>query len=83
MVARRYSKGRVFCMGDAVHRHPPTNGLGSNTSIRGVHFIEASAASGAGIPIRAAPSRASRTQRVAEARVEYGDAPCLGPREFD
>ncbi|WP_439031544.1 FAD-dependent monooxygenase [Gordonia terrae] len=31
--APRYSAGRVFCMGDAVHRHPPTNGLGSNTSI--------------------------------------------------
>ena len=25
---------RVFCVGDAVHRHPPTNGLGSNTSIQ-------------------------------------------------
>lgn len=25
---------RVFCMGDATHRHPPTNGLGSNTSIQ-------------------------------------------------
>jgi 2,4-dichlorophenol 6-monooxygenase len=24
----------VFCAGDAVHRHPPTNGLGSNTSIQ-------------------------------------------------
>jgi 2,4-dichlorophenol 6-monooxygenase len=24
----------VFCMGDAVHRHPPSNGLGSNTSIQ-------------------------------------------------
>ncbi len=28
------TKGRVFCMGDAVHRHPPSNGLGSNTSIQ-------------------------------------------------
>jgi 2,4-dichlorophenol 6-monooxygenase len=28
-----YTAGRVFCMGDAVHRHPPANGLGSNTSI--------------------------------------------------
>ncbi len=28
------SKGRVFCMGDATHRHPPSNGLGSNTSIQ-------------------------------------------------
>ncbi|MBL8647959.1 MAG: FAD-dependent monooxygenase [Sphingosinicella sp.] len=27
-------KGRVFCVGDAVHRHPPMNGLGSNTSIQ-------------------------------------------------
>ena len=26
--------GRVFCAGDAVHRHPPSNGLGSNTSIQ-------------------------------------------------
>jgi 2,4-dichlorophenol 6-monooxygenase len=25
---------RVFCAGDAVHRHPPSNGLGSNTSIQ-------------------------------------------------
>lgn len=28
------SKGRVFCLGDAIHRHPPSNGLGSNTSIQ-------------------------------------------------
>ncbi|PTQ72004.1 FAD-dependent oxidoreductase [Celeribacter persicus] len=32
--ATELSKGRVFCMGDAVHRHPPSNGLGSNTSIQ-------------------------------------------------
>ncbi|MDJ0979720.1 MAG: FAD-dependent monooxygenase [Erythrobacter sp.] len=32
--ATQLSKGRVFCMGDAVHRHPPTKGLGSNTSIQ-------------------------------------------------
>jgi 2,4-dichlorophenol 6-monooxygenase len=30
----RYSSGRVFCMGDACHRHPPNNGLGANTSIQ-------------------------------------------------
>lgn len=29
-----YSAGRVFCTGDAVHRHPPSNGLGSNTSVQ-------------------------------------------------
>ncbi|MDN5856012.1 MAG: FAD-dependent monooxygenase, partial [Actinomycetia bacterium] len=32
--ATQYSKGRVFCGGDAVHRHPPSSGLGSNTSIQ-------------------------------------------------
>jgi 2,4-dichlorophenol 6-monooxygenase len=34
MYATRYRKGRVFCAGDAVHRHVPSNGLGSNTSIQ-------------------------------------------------
>ena len=34
-----YSSGRVFCMGDAVHRHPPTNGLGSNTSIQDAYNL--------------------------------------------
>jgi 2,4-dichlorophenol 6-monooxygenase len=24
----------VFCAGDAIHRHPPSNGLGSNTSVQ-------------------------------------------------
>ncbi len=32
--AEQTSAGRVFCMGDAIHRHPPSNGLGSNTSIQ-------------------------------------------------
>jgi len=32
--ANVYQRGRVFCMGDAVHRHPPSNGLGSNTAIQ-------------------------------------------------
>jgi 2,4-dichlorophenol 6-monooxygenase len=32
-VAPEYQRGRVFCLGDAVHRHPPTNGLGLNMSI--------------------------------------------------
>ncbi|WP_089250815.1 FAD-dependent oxidoreductase [Asanoa hainanensis] len=34
MYATRLHSGRVFCVGDAVHRHPPSNGLGSNTSIQ-------------------------------------------------
>jgi 2,4-dichlorophenol 6-monooxygenase len=32
--ATEFSSGRVFCAGDAVHRHPPSNGLGSNTSVQ-------------------------------------------------
>jgi len=34
MFAKHLQNGRVFCAGDAVHRHPPSNGLGSNTSIQ-------------------------------------------------
>jgi 2,4-dichlorophenol 6-monooxygenase len=37
--ATRYSSGRVFCMGDAVHRHPPNNGLGSNTSVQDAYNL--------------------------------------------
>ena len=37
--ATTISKGRVFCAGDAVHRHPPTNGLGSNTSIQDAYNL--------------------------------------------
>lgn len=33
-VAAQYRMGRVFVAGDAAHRHPPANGLGSNTSIQ-------------------------------------------------
>ncbi|BEJ11778.1 hypothetical protein CspHIS471_0202380 [Cutaneotrichosporon sp. HIS471] len=32
--ATHLQKGRVFALGDAIHRHPPSNGLGSNTSIQ-------------------------------------------------
>lgn len=34
MYATQMRAGRVFIMGDAAHRHPPSNGLGSNTSIQ-------------------------------------------------
>ena len=37
--ATTVAKGRVFCAGDAVHRHPPTNGLGSNTSIQDAYNL--------------------------------------------
>jgi 2,4-dichlorophenol 6-monooxygenase len=34
LYATHLQKGRVFCAGDAIHRHPPSNGLGSNTSVQ-------------------------------------------------
>ena len=34
MYATRMQERRVFIAGDAAHRHPPSNGLGSNTSIQ-------------------------------------------------
>ena len=39
MYATKYDKGRVFCAGDAVHRHPPSNGLGSNTSVQDAYNL--------------------------------------------
>lgn len=32
--ATEYRRGRVLCAGDAVHRHPPMNGLGGNTCVQ-------------------------------------------------
>jgi 2,4-dichlorophenol 6-monooxygenase len=37
--AETYSLGRVFCGGDAVHRHPPSSGLGSNTCLQDAHNL--------------------------------------------
>jgi len=39
MFATHLQKGRVFCAGDAIHRHPPSNGLGSNTSIQDAYNL--------------------------------------------
>ncbi|ESZ97364.1 hypothetical protein SBOR_2248 [Sclerotinia borealis F-4128] len=38
-VAEYYSDGNIFCLGDAVHRHPPLNGLGSNTCIQDAYNL--------------------------------------------
>ena len=37
--AAHMQKDRVFIMGDAAHRHPPSNGLGSNTSIQDAYNL--------------------------------------------
>lgn len=37
--ADKYQEGRILCGGDAVHRHPPINGLGSNTCIQDAHNL--------------------------------------------
>lgn len=37
--ARRYSKGRVFLVGDAAHTMPPTGGWGGNTGIADAHNL--------------------------------------------
>jgi 2,4-dichlorophenol 6-monooxygenase len=39
MYATTLQSGRVFCAGDAVHRHPPSNGLGSNTSVQDAYNL--------------------------------------------
>ena len=38
-VAERYRDGRVFLVGDAAHRFPPTGGLGLNSGVQDVHNL--------------------------------------------
>lgn len=37
--AQNNTNGRVFCMGDAVHRHTPMGGLGLNTSVQDAYNL--------------------------------------------
>lgn len=39
VIATEFSQGRVFLAGDAAHRHPPANGLGTNTSIQDAYNL--------------------------------------------
>ena len=39
VVADRYRSGRIFLLGDAAHRHPPTGGFGLNSAVQDVHNL--------------------------------------------
>ncbi|MFC6882303.1 MULTISPECIES: FAD-dependent monooxygenase [Actinomadura] len=38
-LATEYRRGRIFLAGDAAHRHPPPNGLGSNTGVQDAYNL--------------------------------------------
>jgi 2,4-dichlorophenol 6-monooxygenase len=80
--ATRYSKGRAFCGGDAVHRHPPSSGLGSNTSIQDAFNLAWKLAyavkgwAGPGLlesySAERAPVGAQVVARANQSRIDYG-----------
>jgi 2,4-dichlorophenol 6-monooxygenase len=80
--ATRLSSRRVFCGGDAVHRHPPSNGLGSNTSIQDAYNLawklayviqgHADASLLDSYSLERAPVGAQIVARANRSRVEFG-----------
>jgi 2,4-dichlorophenol 6-monooxygenase len=38
-VAEQFCVGRIFLLGDAAHRHPPTGGLGLNSAVHDAHNL--------------------------------------------
>jgi len=77
-----YSKGRVFCGGDAVHRHPPSSGLGSNTCMQDAFNLAWKLAfvlrghAGTGLldsySLERAPVGAQIVARANQSRLDYG-----------
>lgn len=77
-----YSRGRVFCGGDAVHRHPPSSGLGSNTCMQDAFNLAwklAYVVKGHAGPelldsysLERAPVGAQIVKRANQSRVDYG-----------
>lgn len=77
-----YSKGRVFCGGDAVHRHPPSSGLGSNTCMQDgfnlawklAYVVKGHAGQDLldSYSLERAPVGAQIVKRANQSRVDYG-----------
>jgi len=80
--APEYARGRVFCGGDAVHRHPPSSGLGSNTCLQDAHNLAWKLAyvlrghAGPGLLESYSPERApvgaQVVARANQSRLDYG-----------
>lgn len=80
--APTWSKGRVFCGGDAVHRHPPSSGLGSNTCLQDAHNLAWKLAyvihghAGPGLldsyTLERSPVGAQVVARANQSRLDYG-----------
>ena len=79
--APHFAKGRVFCGGDAVHRHPPSSGLGSNTCMQDAFNLAWKLAfvvkgeAGAGLlssySLERAPVGKQVVQRANQSRLDY------------
>lgn len=80
--APEYAKGRVFCGGDAVHRHPPSSGLGSNTCMQDAFNLAwklayvikgyAGPALLSSYSLERSPVGAQVVKRANQSRVDYG-----------
>ena len=80
--ATEYSRGRVFCGGDAVHRHPPSSGLGLNTCVQDAfnlawklaYVVKGHAGSGLleTYSVERAPVGKQIVARANQSRLDYG-----------